>query len=1118
MAGNYLMRKGFSRTLSILLTLTMLFGSFAASGLAAAPAYGADSEGYVTVRIEGNGYGTDGTDTNIGTVMDETMVPLADLIAEPKAIDAIDKALEINGLDAAVVSGPYDMPVSFAGVTYMDGYDWSFIYNDVGAFNGISGQPIENGDRIVMYLTANYASGNYCMDPYHSYFTEKTSFFDGTYMPYAEVDLILKRIIPADWMTTFTDGVEVVGGADVTVTAPGGNENNFTCSEKTDSENGILSFSAWGVGEYVISATKTVDGKNTISRPYCKITLTEDAVIINPIPKASDTAIGSLQLIFEGISAIDAKGYLNSEGFSVNHAVTSAKLSAEANDANASIAVNYKPAGGSFFEYDLASMAEIDLFQGENTFKIILANGTDTQIYTLVIIRMPELVRDISSEVNAVINGVKSIKGFQPVNDWILAMKAAELPISVADKQEYLSAVLPLINNFADSGAGSVGSMAKIAISLTSMGIDVRQIADPDVDDASINLFDLIANYDHAVDQYSAPYVLSLYDLKDSSGQNTYILPESPKVTRASLLTAILGSQDNVTGLFGSVDYTGMVLPALAPYYLSHAEDLNGVDINTIKASVNEALTGLSQKQSIDGGFGARNSNTTSTAIIGLTALNINPHANSSFIKSGSSLITDLLSFRTSDDKLGYTSNTSANDFASLQGFQALAAYRNLTASVNSNIYGFIADVNVYTNWPDAELLTGIAVTKKPDKTTYNLNEGGGVNAIADTTGLEVTAYYNGNLSNSKKLEDGYSISRIDTSSSGTKTVTVTYQGQTATFNVTVKDAGGNIPSEKTVKITVKSSGKGTIASNNAYAIEPGVTTVMDVLKAVLSAAGKTYVIQGGIYVSEIDGLSEFSGGANSGWMYYVNGIDPVKAADSYKLSGGENIQWIYTLDYTKEPGSEKWNNQTAPEVNPPLEDPDVLKWPFADVAQDDSINWFYSPVKYVYEKGLFAGTSETTFSPDSPFTRAMLVTVLARHAGEISASHSLQPFNDVIADSWYGSSVAWAKEVGIISGYKNPDGSYSFKPDANISRQDVAVIIDNYNRLVAKKPFAQKEAVTFVDDLEIAQYARASVQSMQQAGIISGIKNPDGSFYFNPISNATRAEAAVMIYNMLIQ
>ncbi|GAB1477298.1 hypothetical protein MASR2M70_21360 [Bacillota bacterium] len=1265
MAGNYLIR-GQKRILSIMLVLALVFGSMGMAATGIITVYAADPGDYVTVRIEGNGYGTDGTSNGIGTILDETLVPLGNLANPSKAIDAINWALESKGLAKAVLADEsgWFAPISFGGVTYMGGYDWNFIFNDAGAQNGIKGQEIKAGDSIVMNLTANYASGKYCTDPYYSYFTEKSSYFDGTYGPYTEVGLILKRIIPADWVTTFTEKVEIVGDADVIVTAAEGNKYNYTCSEKTDSENGILNFSAWGTGEYIISATKTVEGKNTISRPYCKITLTGDAVIVSPISKASDTSVKSLQLTFGALPAIDGKGYLNGEGLSVNNAVTAVKLSAEATDVKSSVTVNYKPAGGSFSEYDLASINGIDLAVGENTFKITVANGTDTQIHTLIIIRTPETARNIPAEVSAVINGVKSVKGFQPINDWILAMNAAGLEVSAADKQEYLAAVLPLIDNFADTGAGSVGSMAKIAIALSSMGIDVRQIADPDGGDAPINLMASIANYDKPVDQYSALPILSLYDLKNSSGSSSYVLPESPKVTRDSLVTTILATKDIDTGLFGSVDYTGMAMPALSPYYLAEAAGLNGVDTSTVKASVNAAVNGLSQKQSIDGGFGSRNSNTTATVITGLAALKINPHTDSRFIKSGSSLITDLLSFRTADDKLGYTSNASSNDFASLQGFQALAAYRNLTGATNSNIYGFKADVNVYTNWPAAELLTSIAVTKLPDTTIYSLSEGGAATEV-NTAGLEVTAYYNGSLLNSKKLESGYTVSKIDTTAAGTKSVTVTYQGQTATFNVTVKDSGGSVPLEKTVKITVRGSGKSVIASNNAYVIESGKTTVMDVLKAVLSEAGKAYVVQGGAYVSEIDGLGEFSSGSNSGWMYYVNGIDPVKAANLYKLSGNEDILWTYTQDYTKESGAEKWNqamqipatgeitrdslNAIVKEINSgkrdswsvelaqgkitfdkealigladqmdkaPLEisidgisseklsakqreaagsrpvydisvtsgkkkvsqfggkltialpyklkegespsgivvyhlnaegnllpmkgsydpvsgnvifmvdhlsyyvigyDEALAKWPFADVAQDKGLNWFYEPVKFVYERGIFSGTSAGTFSPNSPLTRSMLASVLARMSGADLTDYKTVPFTDVDINSWYGPSVAWAKEAGIVSGYAGKDGRFTFKPDDKISRQDIAVMLNNYNEKAAKKAYNQTDsAVTFTDHGQIAEYAKAAVGSMQKAGIIKGMKNDDGSFRFQPINNATRAEAATMIYNMII-
>ena len=196
--------------------------------------------------------------------------------------------------------------------------------------------------------------------------------------------------------------------------------------------------------------------------------------------------------------------------------------------------------------------------------------------------------------------------------------------------------------------------------------------------------------------------------------------------------------------------------------------------------------------------------------------------------------------------------------------------------------------------------------------------------------------------------------------------------------------------------------------------------------------------------------------------------------------------------------------------------DETLAKWPFTDVTEND---WFYTPVKYAYERGIFSGTGAATFAPNSPLTRSMLVAVLARMSGADLSAYKEVSFNDVDINSWYGPSVAWAKEMGVVSGYANKGGSFSFKPDDRISRQDIAVMLNNYNEKIAKKAYGQKAPkLTFADHPQIAGYAKAAVESMQQAGIISGMKNQDGSFRFQPLSNATRAEAATMIYNMLVE
>jgi hypothetical protein len=1310
MSGNFLSLKGPQRALAFLLTLALLVGTLGFAGMAAEPVYAEEPEeagvyyvsatgtadytlnfdGYemevdaliiptwykvyvvdpaephVTVRIEGNGYGTDGTNNNIEEVIDSTVVHLSDLGDAPTALDALNEALQMNGITEKVEDG---LITEIGGVYAMPGSNasWLLMHNDESVSDSVGNTMISAGDNIVICLSVFDDTWKSTTDYRYFRVINHSSDIKNGYA-YGEVTLVLYNKKDMGWgeegtiwEVTKVDGAAIYTNGIQAYTPDG-------TPAVTDSLNGAATITLWGgdsAGTYYFDIRSSA---TEVTNAYCRATMIYDGenepTIILSQPSTADTSLRTMDAFFNEGGRTNALPYVNGDGITVNHEVETVIVEATAVDGGAEVTASYKAADDNDFSpYDLGEYKKVNLDLGNNIFRITVTNGTDVQIHSLIITRENENVRDIPGEVEEVIEGVKNVKGYQPVTDWILAMNEAGFIVSEGDKIEYLAAVLPSINDFADSRTGNVGTMAKIAVALTSLGIDVRQIPDPDGGDAPIDMIDLIANYSGSMNINSAPYVLSLYDLESSSGEKIYPIRHDPEWTREDLINVILTAQNLSTGMYGSVDDTGPALCALAPYYLEEEDNLNGIEVQAIKTAVSTAVNALSDAQSIDGGFGARNSNTTSMAIIGLAALGIDPNKDP-FKKSGSTLIINLLSFRTNDNKLGFTNNVFANEYASVQGFQALAAYQNLTGQRSSNIYHFPAEVSVYTNWPDAKLLTGIAVTTNPTKTTYDLNEGEGSSTTVNTAGMEVTAYYNGDISDSKVIEEGYTVSTIDTTIPGTKSVTVTYQGHTATFNVTVKGSGGSIPEEETVKITVKSSGKGTIASDSAYVIEPGKTTVMDVLKAVLSKAGKPHVIHGGIYVSEIDGLGEFTGGENSGWLYYVDGEDPKKSAADCKLYGGEVIEWIYTLDFTKEKGSEQWNqlvlteettgtiakdaldavlkdinagkadnwtvslalgdiafdkealaglvdqmsgdsveitieqasnkdlsvkqreaagdrpvyniNVTSGKKNIsefggkltislpyklkegesplgivvyyldnegnliPLEgaydpvagkvvftvdhlsyfvigyDETLAKWPFTDVTEND---WFYTPVKYAYERGIFSGTGAATFAPNSPLTRSMLVAVLARMSGADLSAYKEVSFNDVDINSWYGPSVAWAKEMGVVSGYANKDGSFSFKPDDKISRQDIAVMLNNYNEKVAKKTYGQKAAkLIFTDHQQIAGYAKAAVESMQQAGIISGMKNQDGSFRFQPLSNATRAEAATMIYNMLVE
>ena len=180
----------------------------------------------------------------------------------------------------------------------------------------------------------------------------------------------------------------------------------------------------------------------------------------------------------------------------------------------------------------------------------------------------------------------------------------------------------------------------------------------------------------------------------------------------------------------------------------------------------------------------------------------------------------------------------------------------------------------------------------------------------------------------------------------------------------------------------------------------------------------------------------------------------------------------------------------------------------FTDVKSGD---WFKESVMALASKGIISGKGENTFAPNDNITRAEFVAILARMSGQ-TMPEATEKFADVKADAWYAKNVAWAANAGIVSG----TGADKFSPNAKISRQDMAVMIKRYAEHVGLTLAETNAAVNFTDASSIASYATDAVTIMQKAGIINGIEAKDGSFSFAPTSNATRAQAATMIYQLI--
>ena len=168
---------------------------------------------------------------------------------------------------------------------------------------------------------------------------------------------------------------------------------------------------------------------------------------------------------------------------------------------------------------------------------------------------------------------------------------------------------------------------------------------------------------------------------------------------------------------------------------------------------------------------------------------------------------------------------------------------------------------------------------------------------------------------------------------------------------------------------------------------------------------------------------------------------------------------------------------------------------PFTDVREGV---WFHDAVKYANENSLMSGTSATTFSPDQPTSRGMIVTILYRLAGSPAAGNS--GFTDVAPGQYYAKAVAWASANGVVSGY----GNGRFGPNDPITREQMAVILWRY----AGSPAPPHLTLTFSDIGKANSYAMDALRWAVDRQLISGTS----ATTLSPGGTATRAQAAVIL------
>ena len=178
-------------------------------------------------------------------------------------------------------------------------------------------------------------------------------------------------------------------------------------------------------------------------------------------------------------------------------------------------------------------------------------------------------------------------------------------------------------------------------------------------------------------------------------------------------------------------------------------------------------------------------------------------------------------------------------------------------------------------------------------------------------------------------------------------------------------------------------------------------------------------------------------------------------------------------------------------------------KLPFTDVLQAD---WFYNDVLFVYDAGLFAGTSDTTFSPNASMTRAMLVTVLYRLEGQPTVN-GRSGFSDVQYNGYYEDAVTWAADNGIVNG----TSTTTFSPNANVTREQMAAILYRYAQYKKYNTAASSGLNGFTDHASVSGYAAASLEWAVAEKLVNGSAGK-----LMPTGNATRAQVAAILHRFV--
>lgn len=358
-------------------------------------------------------------------------------------------------------------------------------------------------------------------------------------------------------------------------------------------------------------------------------------------------------------------------------------------------------------------------------------------------------------------------------------------------------------------------------------------------------------------------------------------------------------------------------------------------------------------------------------------------------------------------------------------------------------------------------------------------------------------ALYKGSTTSSGKVgSEAYSVS---TGSNLLKNVYFIAGSTTSKYTVTIPFTANGSSGQMNGQLVVYVNDTHTLNSTGASFRSMGIANEL----TPDNATGSTYitidrVVGGKLYSSytSIKNCTALTSKDFGSTKFYFSGSGSLDNLYILPLADSKSVEVSYTIDgSTKGTLSFKVNQQTASNQ-------------FTDVS--GSYKWAANSVDFMYMNDIIKGNNTKNpklFGPGAKMTRAMLVTVLYRAAGEPSVTGITNKFTDNKQGKYYYNAVLWASNKGIVNGAT----ATTFDPDGNITREQIAAILYRY----AGSPSVTGSLSGYSDQAQVSSFAVTAMQWAVGSGIITGVTS-GGKTTLSAKGNATRAQVAVMLHRFL--